>query len=280
HIVEAKEENGTVLPWRGLSCSSGAMPFIRNKLPTFEAFGRASLNDVYSSPALEDATVRRATTLETTLFVNNSEPGKPRFDAIPLPRLAQISPSFGANLFDADGDTLTDCFLAQNFHAPQLEVGRMDSGLSMVLKGTGTSLEPVWPRGSGIAIRGDAMGSAVTDYNRDGSPDLLVAVNNGILQAYDNTTKKHLAVSLKGLPGNIHGTGARVTLTFAEPSAPTLTSEVHTGSSYLSQSSPTIFFGRASFTPKSIMVRWPDAARSKHPIPAGATSVRIPQPAG
>ena len=51
-IVEVKREGEELLPERGRSCSSTAMPFIKEKFPTFHLFAKASLQEVYSPEKL------------------------------------------------------------------------------------------------------------------------------------------------------------------------------------------------------------------------------------
>ena len=63
--------------------------------------------------------------------------------------------------------------------------------------------------------------ASLVDFNEDNCPDLLVSVNNGIMEAYDNrarqlTKNRFIKVQLKGPPGNPTCVGARVRLRFAE----------------------------------------------------------------
>ena len=54
-IVEAKYENDVLLPVRGRSCSSHAMPFLLDKFNTFDSFARASLNEIYTPQKLDSS---------------------------------------------------------------------------------------------------------------------------------------------------------------------------------------------------------------------------------
>ena len=195
HIVEAKFEGSNRFPRRGLSCSSHAMPLVRQKLKTFHNFGVSTLEDIYTKERLAGAKRLVATTLESGLLINlgaGKQGGAPTFRFQPLPRLAQIAPSFGIGLEDFNGDGRIDCFLAQNFFGPQPEVGRMDGGLGLLMLGRGVDpdgtirFETQGPLQSGISIRGDGVGVSVLDFTEDGKPDLLVTVNDGELKAYEN----------------------------------------------------------------------------------------------
>ena len=98
--------------------------------------------------------------------------------------------------------------MAQNFHGPQVETGRMAGGLSVWLRGMGKGqFVATGPRESGISVRGDAAGASLVDFNQDNCPDLLVSVNDGVMEAYDNrarqlTKNRFIKIQLKGPPGN------------------------------------------------------------------------------
>ena len=139
------------------------MPFVREKMGTFHNFGMATLQELYSTPKLDSALRMEADTLESGWFINqgtDKKTGVPRFDFQPLPRVSQIAPGFGAVVTDLDGDGVTDAFMAQNFHGPQVETGRMAGGLSVWLRGMGKGqFVATGPRESGISVRGDAAGA-------------------------------------------------------------------------------------------------------------------------
>src|SRR5690606_28750286 len=122
-----------LLPVRGRSCSSQAMPFIAEKFPTFQQFAKATLNEIYTQEQLANAKHLRAAHLTTTWFRNDGG----RFTLIPMPHLAQAAPGFGVVLHDADADGRLDVVVAQNFFAPEPETGRMAGGLGAWLRNTG-----------------------------------------------------------------------------------------------------------------------------------------------
>jgi hypothetical protein len=267
-IVEAVYEGAHLFPVRGWSCSSRAMPMVAVKCPSFEAFGRAILEEIYE---LEGALRLEAATLESGVLIND---GTGRFTFHPLPRLAQTSPAFGVALTDADGDGLTDIVLAQNFFTPQPETARMDGGVSLLLLGRGGGrFEPVRPDRSGIVVPGDAKSLVVTDLNGDGREDLIFGINDGELMTFENrsTQNRRFEVRLKGKPGNPTAVGARVTLELSDGTKQT--AEVAAGSGYLSQSSPRLVFGLGtSNAPARVHVRWPDGTLSAHDVTGGTAS--------
>ncbi|MGK0188431.1 MAG: hypothetical protein ACI9R3_004242 [Verrucomicrobiales bacterium] len=263
NLVEAEYENGVLYPVRGKSCSSNAMPHLRDKFKSFRAFATATLDEIYTEERLEQADQFVANTLESGLLIND---GKGVFDWQPFPQLAQISPVFGLAFVDADGDGFLDLYLAQNFFGPQAETGRFDGGLSLLLRGSGDGLlEPVWPEESGLIVPGDATSLTVSDIDGDQKPDFLIGINDGFPLAYLNQREsERLVIRLVG--SDISGARVRVT----DQSGAVQVQEIYSGGGYLSQSSGSLFFsGRSSkFESVSVSVRWPDGYESTHDVSA------------
>lgn len=275
HIVEAKYEGSVCYPRRGLSCSSHAMPAIRQKLPTFNQFAMADLRSIYSEDRLEKATRFEANYLESSVLIND---GSGKFAIQPLPRLAQLSPAFGVVLTDFDSDGNLDCLVAHNFFSPQHETGNMDGGLSALLHGNGDgTFTAVWPAISGLIVPADAKSLAAVDLDNNQVIDFAFGLNNNPAWPFLNRIQtKHLAVKLNGKAGNTSAIGARAT--FVAKGLPPQTSELNAGSGYLSQSPATFIFGlKGAPNGGSLSIRWPDGSTSKHQVPAGMTSVTLSQ---
>ena len=266
-LIEAEEENDTLFPVRGKSCSTNAMPSLAKKYDTYKQFAIASLEDIYTPKCLNSAYRFAATSLESTVLIND---GKGHFTFGELPRITQISPGFGVQLTEIDGDGNADAIIAQNFFSPQAETGNFDGGLSQLLLGNGDgSFRVVWPDKSGLAVPGDAKALAALDFNRDGAVDFLLSTNNGPMHVFENasggdaankkTKPRHMSLRLIGSTGNRQAIGARATVVANDGS--TQTAEVYVGGSYLSQSAPELFFARPN-GPGKINVVWPNGAKS------------------
>lgn len=281
-IVEAKFEGATCYPRRGFSCSSGAMPTLRKRLKTFENFTRSTLGDLYGD-GLSDSLRREANTLESCVLLNG---GKARFTVRALPRTAQFSPAQGVLLSDLDGDGFTDCVLAQNFFGAQPEIGLLDFGLGLFLRGQGKGIFlPSGPDKSGIRVAGAATALTTVDLNLDGRPEIAFAVNNSPAIFFSelpvaNRSNRLLEVRLKGKPGNPVAVGSRITVSSpATLQAQTL--EITAGSGYLGQSEAARWFGLGTVAPSSqisVVVRWPDGTSSTARSAAGAGKIIIRQP--
>lgn len=265
NIVEVKREGDILYPERGRSCSSTAMPGLKVKFPTYETFAKATLSEVYGD-SLEKAEKFEANTLGTGIFWNDG--GKFRYEA--LDRLAQAAPAFGVVVADFDGDGLSDLFLAQNFHSPQIETGRYDGGVGQILLNKGKGhFDPVNAARSGIAIPGDAKAATVCDLNGDSAPDLLVSINAGAPAAYYNSTPaaKRLTVKLD----SARAPGAKVMLERA--GAPALVAEYHAGGSYLSQGPAAVSFPAGAAG--KMRVAWPDGTETEAAFGAADMEVKF-----
>ncbi len=275
NIVEAEIEDETLFPVRGKSCSSRAMPVLKEKFKTYHDWAVAPLDQIYDKPKLDSSMHLTATTLESGILLND---GHGKFTYKPLPRLAQIFPGYGCSLVDVDGDGKLDLYMVGNFFGPQVETGRMDGGLTLLLRGNGDgTFTEVWPRESGFVVPGDSKSLVTLDLNGDGWPDFIVGKNDERIEMFQNAgskTNKNFTVRLKGPPGNPTGIGARVTLVLDDDS--TRTAEVYAGSGYLSQSSPALFFGLGDKrSVKRVDVRWPGGKSSSVLPPAQPSNALV-----
>jgi hypothetical protein len=218
--------------------------------------------------------------MDCSVLIND---GKGNFTIKPLPHLAQISPGFGVVLRDIDLDGLTDCYIVQNHFNITIEQGRLDGGLSTLLKGTGDSENPfelIWHHESGLVVPDDAKSLAAVDVNLDGWEDFIVGVNDEDPQIFinnlnDRSPNRPLKVRLSGTKGNPNAIGARITVT-AKGLANQL-SEVNAGGGYLSQSSSDQIFAVTKDNDSSVVVtvRWPDGKTSTTEADANAKFLEI-----
>ena len=263
-LIEAEFEGDKWYPVRGKSCSTLAIPSLKDKFPNFGSFAIATLEEIYPPKKLSDSQRYDATQLQSGIFLND---GNGQFTFKPLPRLAQITASYGIAISDIDGDTRPDILLSQNSYAPQLETGHFDGGQGLLLKGKGNGqFESVWPQQSGISIPDDGKSLILMDWNNDSNLDFLVSRNNSTLMAFrseKNQDYSSVKIILKGSKGNILGIGARVMATLNDQSS--IVQESYAGGSYLGQSSAAMHFkipeGKSLH---KIQVVWPDGTVSKH----------------
>ena len=187
-IVEAHydDELQDLVPERGFSCITNAMPFVREEKETFLNYAQSSLGDIFGN-SLNSAPHLEANTLESMVFINNGN----GFDPVVLPFEAQITTAMHAGVADINGDGHEDIFLSQNFFAVQKETDRNDSGRGLVILGNGRGEFQALPgHKSGILVYGEQRGAAFADFDRDGRLDLLVSQNGAKTKLFRNVNSK------------------------------------------------------------------------------------------
>ena len=276
-IVEAKVAESKLLPVRGRSCSTHAIPQLGVKFPKYHDFASATLEEIYTPEKLANAEVFEINELRSGILLND---GAGKFVFRALPNLAQVAPGFGIVASDLDGDGLCDLAIAQNFYTAQRETGRMSAGLGIILlgdgKGTFTAVEPAR---SGMIVHQDAKGLAISDLNGDARPDLVMGVNDGPAKSFENRrdSGRPLMVRLRGPAGNPDAVGARLTLVRSDGRRQT--SEVSSGGSYLSQSTGCRFFSLGEKDEKATLeVTWPDGKKSEHELDGAKSRIEISWP--
>ena len=263
-IIEAKQTDAGMLPVRGRSCSSNAMPFLAEKFATYDAFAKATLPDIYSEDRLSGSLRVVATTPYTSLLVND---GQGRFQVKPLPALAQVAPGMGVEFLWCNHDTVPDLFLAQNFYQPERETGRMNGGVGLVLLGDAMGdYRPLWPDESGVVLPDDCRAMTTVDLDQDGWQDLVVATNDGPvrtrLHAPTNSGSVPRPLRLHGRPGNPAAIGASVEAT--SRSGRRVRYETRAGGGYLAQAPIQVYLMEdPSDMFVSLRVTWPSGAQEE-----------------
>ena len=246
-IVEAKYEGDICLPRRGLSCSSHAMPMVRQKKPTFHEFAISSLDGIYGEENLQTADRYEANSLESGVLINDSDENGIKFRFRSLPRIAQASPVFGCQLCDVDGDGNLDLYVVQNFFGPQRETGFFDGGISLLLSGDGTgNFEAVEAAQSGLIVTGAATSLVVTDLDGNDSPDFVVGKNDASQMTFLNQTQAshfHVVDLRKTNESAIH-VGSKVIANYSDGSSQI--HEIRSGEGYLSQNAGKLFIGKGT----------------------------------
>ena len=260
-VVEAKRSGDRTLPVRGLSCSSQAMPFVREKFPTFDQFAKATLGDIYGE-ALDECLKLSCNELRHVWFENDGG----AYRARPLPRRAQLSTGFGVLAADAPSGGVV-LSLAHNFFSPEPETGRTDGGLGARLTFDGATCvaEEILD-----ARFGDHRG-LLRFCDGDGRMHVLHLRNDDApSSAPEEGPRAGLVVRLSGPPGNPTGIGAKVTWTGADGRV--RVREVAAGDGYLTQSTPALSFPARQ---GSVEVRWPDGRRTRHELTGAQASVTL-----
>jgi hypothetical protein len=269
-VVEGRyeEELKGEVAERGLKSMGMAFPWMKEKVGSYEAYGKSRLGDLFGE-RLKGARVVEANTLGVTLFMNVG--GK--MEARELGMEAQWAPVQGVCVGDADGDGNEDVYLSQNYFAVNPEMTRCDGGRGLWLKGDGKGgLEP--KMGSGVKVYGEGRGAALGDFDEDGRVDLVVGQNGAETKVYRNVGgRPGLRVKVKGVGGNETGVGAKARLVY-EGGKKGPVKEVHAGGGYWSQDSRVLVFGRGA-TITAIEVQWPGGKMTTSEVPGDAKEIEV-----
>ncbi len=262
-------EMGKYVPERRLDVTARAMPFLRARFSTYQAYADAGVEEVLGE-VLSKAHSLEANWLESTVFLNRGG----SLEAHAMPAEAQFAPAFAVVVADYDGDGNEDIFLSQNFFAVEPETSRYDAGRGLWLKGDGHGgLRAVPGPESGIMVYGEQRGAAVADFDGDGRVDLVVTQNAAETRLFKNLkAKPGLRVRLKGPAGNPWGIGAQIRLKHGDRLGPVR--EVHGGGGYWSQDSPVQVLAGAE-PPAQLWVRWPGGKSFTVDVPAGAAEIQV-----
>ncbi|MDW3646504.1 MAG: VCBS repeat-containing protein [Bacteroidia bacterium] len=174
------EAEGDYLPVRGRECSSQQMPFVAEKFPTYNAFAKATLDDIYGDE-LKDAFEYEVTTFASIILVNQ---GGGKFKIQQLPKEAQLFPIFSSEKLDYNKDGYEDLMLTGNIYNTEVETPRLDAGSGLILlsdqSGNYTSVSP---EKSGLHIDGNAK-DLIKVQMLNGETHFIVSRNNSSLQGF------------------------------------------------------------------------------------------------
>ena len=147
---------------------------IRKQYPTYESYGRASIDELWSKQDRQGAIALQATDLRSS-YVENQ--GNGRFSITPLPIEAQVAPVYGMVSDDVDGDGNLDLLLVGNDYGIEPISGRHDAFLGLCLTGDGQgTFTSRSVAESGFFVPGDAKGLATVHTAKD--EDVWVATQN------------------------------------------------------------------------------------------------------
>ena len=182
-IVLGYYNDGSCYPVRGRQCSSEQMPNIKQKFPSYAAFGNATLQDVYGEN-LETALHHEAKYFASAYIKNNGSDG---FELIPLPKECQLSTVFGIIPFDYNNDGNKDIILAGNFYVSEVETGRADAGIGLLLEGDGHGgFDPIPITTSGFRADRDVRDLEMLKTS-SGQVMIIIGNNNYRTQIYKKT---------------------------------------------------------------------------------------------
>lgn len=147
----------------------------RRKYKHYADYAQVTFADLLSEDERKEAYQAQATYLQSAYIENR---GNGQFKLTPLPRLAQQSPVYGIVTYDFNQDGNLDVVLTGNFYPNEVNMGRQDASVGLLLLGDGHGHFRVVPnRESGLLVTGDARTSVLLADN--GSDKLLLTAIYG-----------------------------------------------------------------------------------------------------
>lgn len=275
-LIEVRRDPGMAarVPVRDLMMLGQSFPELRERFPTFAAFGRATWDELErtSFSGLKAAT---AAVLDSLLLLNRGD----HWEARPLPPEAQWSPVFGLVVGDWDGDGNQDAFLAQNFFGVTGGESRQDAGRGLWLRGDGRGgWSAVSAAESGLEVIEEGRGAARCDFDHDGRLDLVVGQNRAATKLYHNLrARPGVRLRLVGGPQNPQAVGARVrALDVGGRWGPV--QEIQLGGGYWSQDATELLL-TSSDVLAAVEIRWPNGVRERVELGPQVREVSRMQPA-
>lgn len=171
---------------------------------------------------------------------------------------------WGAGFVDYDNDGWPDIFMVNGHVYPGLKSGEYRQRRILYRNDGGGKFSDVSTEaGAAVMEKTSARGLAIGDYDNDGRPDLLVSNINERLSLLRNTLRAGNAITLRliGQKANRSGIGAIARVKVGKR---TLTGEVRSGSTFMSQSDFRLHFGLgAASRAEAVEVQWPGGALEK-----------------
>jgi enediyne biosynthesis protein E4 len=182
-VVLAHTKNEHLLPVRGKECSTGQMPFLAEKFPTYLSFATSDLYQIYSKEKLDAALHYRATEFRSGILLND---GLGNFTFEPFVNEAQVSFINEFIVRDITKDGRKDILAVGNRFGTEVETTRYDAGCGIwLIQREDGSFEYVDHKFSGFFVPGDAKSMAEIRLGKDGRMGVLVGNNQARLQLFE-----------------------------------------------------------------------------------------------
>lgn len=170
-IVLGYSQENEVYPVRGRECSSGQMPFIKEKFKTYNGYGSANIKDIYGDKLSESITYK-ATYFASALLKNEKNTFK--FNA--FENQAQLSSVNKILVSDYNNDTTKDILLLGNLHGSEVETPRNDASYGTLIIQDNKKYDYFENHKANLWANGDVKDAAFINIGSEKA--ILIARNN------------------------------------------------------------------------------------------------------
>ena len=154
------------------------MNYLKKKYLRYKDYSTATINDIFTKEQLDGAKHFQASRMTSTLFIND---GKGNFTIQDLPVSAQLAPVNGILTEDINKDGKPDLLLVGNNYSTEVETGRNDAGIGMVLQNACNNNYKMIPvTSSGFYVPGDVK--CLKKITIAGKPCIIAGKNSGKIQ--------------------------------------------------------------------------------------------------
>jgi hypothetical protein len=175
-IVLAYKENGIRYPVNGFDATVRQIPVIGQRYMSYDAFARATLEDIYGKRILDESLSYTVNTF-ASVWIENKGQGK--FEIHDLPNRAQLSSINDIADLDYKGKAYA---VAGNLYNSEVETPRNDAGVGLVMKYDKKSgMYGVSPSESGLMVKGEVR-CIVPIKLANGQHALLFGINGSGLK--------------------------------------------------------------------------------------------------
>lgn len=172
-VVLSYKYNDTFVPLRGKECSTQQMPFISQKIPSFQQFANSSLEDIYGDK-IHNAYQKEVNQFKSLALINT---GNGKFKKVELPALAQTMPIIDSDILDFNNDGYEDVIIVGNIYNTEVETPRLDNSFALILQSNQVDgYKVISPEESGLYTEGNVK--SVKIINQAGTK-AIIGVNNG-----------------------------------------------------------------------------------------------------
>jgi enediyne biosynthesis protein E4 len=202
------------------------MVSMRRVLPRYVIHGNSPFQKLFPEEKLKGALIYKST-MFTSTYIENLGDGN--FNFVALPTEAQVSPLFGINVTDFNGDGNLDILAVGNSYSTEPLTGYYDAGIGVCLQGDGSgNFKIVNVTQSGFFVDGDAKALAAINLGQNKSAWIATA-NRDSVKIFEHSEQHDLS-TIKILADDAY---AEIIFTDGKKRR----QEFNYGSSYLSQSS-------------------------------------------